>query len=146
MNQQLSDDLAEAGLFVSLFIVTLDINSGVYQACCAGHPPMLLRDVNGAVHDIDTDGMILGFSTDADYEIRQGQLEAGSCLLLYTDGITENLNPQREMFGDERLKQCFAEAEADAEQVLNAVDHAMFQWSQGHRQDDCTMLCISRDR
>lgn len=77
--------------FATAAYVTLDLRSGDFTACSAGHPPVLRycaeRDdwhvVGGRC------GPVLGVDEEARYEAYEGRLERGDALLLYTDGLIE---------------------------------------------------------
>ncbi|NRA36771.1 MAG: SpoIIE family protein phosphatase [Planctomycetes bacterium] len=144
MNEQLCDDLAEAGLFVSLMVVRIDTTNGLYQVGCAGHPPLLHRHANGDIQSLDADGMILGLMNDTTYEESENVLAEGEALLLYTDGIIEAQNTHHEIYGYKRLEENLAKSQLDPDSILDNIAHATFQWCHGRQNDDCTMLAVVR--
>lgn len=144
MNEQLCDDLAEAGLFVSLMIARIDTENGHYQLGCAGHPPLLHRHNNGDIQALDADGMILGLLNDAHYEESENILAKGEALLLYTDGIIEAQNSQQEIYGSHKLEDCLAQSQLDPDSILDNIAHSTYQWCNGKQTDDCTMLAVVR--
>ena len=96
-------------IFVTVFFGVLNPEDGALIYSNAGHnPPYLLRDRGGAV-PADTDqalhrtGMPLGIMEDTTWTQSAVQLDPGDTLVLYTDGVTDALNPQDTFYGEERL-------------------------------------------
>ncbi|MFH0518517.1 SpoIIE family protein phosphatase [Streptomyces sp. M41] len=69
----------------------------------AGHTLPVLIDTRHVARAVETDGLLLGISEDAELTERRMRLKPLESLLLYTDGITEARNAEGEQFGDERL-------------------------------------------
>ncbi len=71
-------------------IFELDFESGVLESVSAGHLPALLIDPRGEARFMETEpGLPLGVSVGGRYPCLHHELEAGSTLLLYTDGLVE---------------------------------------------------------
>ncbi len=72
------------------------------------------------------------------------ELAPGDTLVLYTDGITEAVNPQQEMFGDERLLQCLGcEQEQSASQTVTGLLEKVRSYISGAPQsDDITLIAV----
>ncbi|MDN0197883.1 SpoIIE family protein phosphatase [Streptomyces sp. S.PNR 29] len=80
----------DSGQFASCCYIRLDPASGRARAARAGHPPPLLRHPDGRTHVLDVPGgVVLGVDPDAQYPVTELQLESGSVLALYTDGLVE---------------------------------------------------------
>lgn len=104
LNRLLHDDLEQAELFVTVFYAKYDTTTRILSYSNAGHvTPVLLRCADGSCLNLDAEGLILGVTTDVDYEERQVQLEEDDIILLYTDGVTEARNSAGELFGFARL-------------------------------------------
>jgi len=138
--------------FVTCCYAVLDAGSGeiVYASC--GHPPALL--VRGAgkverVEELGNCGPALGAFEQEQFVERRVRLDPGDCLLLYTDGLTEALDPAGEAFGGERVREAFADLAgrdditavriAD-ELVRRVVDHV----ASDHLADDLTLVVVRR--
>jgi energy-coupling factor transporter ATP-binding protein EcfA2 len=92
----------QAGLFVTVFYGILDPDTGTLSYCNAGHlPPYLLSKQK--VQPLAGKGMALGVMEEMPWEHRTIQFPPDSALLLYTDGILDAQNPQRERFGTARM-------------------------------------------
>jgi serine phosphatase RsbU (regulator of sigma subunit)/CHASE2 domain-containing sensor protein len=104
-NTEVSRDNAQM-LFVSVFAGILDLDSGRLQYCNAGHDnPFRLRPGASSLLRIeDGDGPPLCAMADYAYRSASLQLEAGECLCLTTDGVTEAQNTAGELFGVARLQ------------------------------------------
>ena len=98
-----------ARAFVTCCYAVLDGSGGevVYASC--GHPPALLVRSRGRIEELENCGPALGAFEHEQFVDRRVSLEPGDCLLLFTDGLTEALNPGGEPFGSERVRAAFAE-------------------------------------
>ena len=125
------------GHYVTAAYVYLDMEKRILRYAGAGHPPVLMCDgTTGKVRDLDENGFFLSWTTDATYSSREVRLGQGDWIILYTDGITETRNREREEFGVERFRaftenNSFCSAEEFATKLLDELQH----WS-GHAADE----------
>ena len=113
INQSVKDTVIKANLmlsrfmdpgkFITLFYGILNLEKKTFTYTNAGHNFPFLLDNEGKVKTLEKGGMVLGILKDAPYEEETVQLEPASLLLLFTDGITEAVNAEEEMFEEERL-------------------------------------------
>ncbi len=96
-----------AGLFVTVFYGVLDRTSGELTYANAGHnPPYLLSARNGnIIQELDRTGVPLGILDGGTWQQRVVQLAAPDVLLMYTDGITEAQNAQKDFVDEDRLRE-----------------------------------------
>lgn len=96
----------ESSMFVTAFYGILEIETGLIYYCNAGHnPPYLIKKGGGLAQIGRGQGIALGVTTDlVTYEEHTLQLEKGDAFLLYTDGVTEAMNPARELYQERRLE------------------------------------------
>ena len=89
-------------------------------------------------------GFVLAGMEDMVYKENTYQLEDGDLLYLYTDGVTEADNVNHELFGEERLLDCFInKGYASPEDIIKTVKESMDGFINGNSQfDDITMLCL----
>lgn len=110
----------------------------------AGHiPPLLLR--NGRAEQSCCEGcMPVGLLEEATFKTESTQLEPGDTLVLVTDGITEAVNRDEEMFGPERLRDAAARyAGASVAELEAGILAAVDDFSRGaYQNDDITLLII----
>lgn len=80
----------DPGQFASCCYIRLDPASGLARVARAGHPPPLLRHPDGHTEVLDLPGgVVLGVDQRAHYPVSELQIEPGSVLALYTDGLVE---------------------------------------------------------
>ncbi len=83
---------------IGLFYGVLNLDSGKLTYVNAGHNPPILVKRSGETVVLDTGGLILGFRQDAVYDYGVLEMKAGDVLVLYTDGITETMDPEGNEF------------------------------------------------
>lgn len=103
LNNQLAADNEES-MFVTLFCAVLNLDSGLLTYANAGHNPPLLMPANGQAHFLSgRRQLVIGALEGYSYQNETLELKPGDQLLLYTDGVTEAMNPEDSLFGEERL-------------------------------------------
>lgn len=91
-----------AAEFVSLFYALIDVEQMKVTYCNCGHEPtLLIRD--GRITELNVGGLVLGVENDAEYEVGTTKLENGDILLFSTDGLTDALNFEEQLWGRERM-------------------------------------------
>jgi len=94
----------ETGMFVTLFIGNIDLKTRKMEYCNAGHNPIIVISPDGKAEFLHAKtNLAAGLFEDVPYEGETLQLEKGSRLLLYTDGISEAESGTKELYGEERL-------------------------------------------
>lgn len=94
----------EMGMFVTLFVARLDLKTGHMDYCNAGHNPILIIPPDGEPVFLHCKANIaIGLIGDFRYEAEQIDLEQGTRLIAYTDGVTEAEKADQSQFGEERL-------------------------------------------
>ena len=132
-------------MFVTVWLGVLDLQTGLLTAANAGHEYPILRKPGGAFELLkDRHGFVVGGLSGYQYREYQLQMEAGSRLFLYTDGLPEATNAQGQMFGIERTLAAVNEVrEASPREVLEHVKQSMDAFVGSAPQfDDTTMLCV----
>lgn len=142
-NETLHDDLAGAGLFITIFCGRLDAGTGVFEYANGGQTLPILARADGTVEELDADGLPAGFLPEADFELGQVPFGPGDRLLLMTDGVVEARGPDDEMFGEARAMNLVASHEGDAQQLVDAIHDAVGAWTGGRPQaDDITLVGV----
>ncbi len=129
--------------FVSMFYGVLNTETATLTYTNAGHnPPILFRE-NESIF-LEEGGIPLGIIEDIIYDEGQIQLAAGDVLLLYTDGVTEAMNDEREMFGLDRLMRLVKQNLAlDAQGLIDTIYDEVLKFSAGApRSDDLTLIVL----
>ena len=95
-----------ANMFVTSWIGVIELDTGLVRYVNAGHnPPIVLRAKDGTADYLRSrPGLVLGAMPGARYRPGEIALEPGDAIYLYTDGITEQTDPNGELFGEARLQ------------------------------------------
>ena len=130
--------------YFTLIYGILDIRSGIFRYMCAGHPPPLYltpekRIVTGEVANVP-----IGLFEDSQYEEGTIRLEPGGRLYLYSDGLLEARNPERDFFGELRLQEILRSTQRDSLQTsVQTTVGAVLKWTEhDHLQDDLSILAV----
>ncbi len=103
---------AAEGKFASLFYGVYDDATRTLSYVNAGHnPPIVVRHTEDGGHEtlaLQPSGMVVGLFANQRYERRTVELRPGDLLVVYTDGVTEAADHEREPFGEERLAELVA--------------------------------------
>jgi len=130
--------------FATFFYSILDTETGRLEYTNAGHNyPILVR--NSGDHELLRDGgVIVGMMEGAAYASRSIVLKPGDLLVLYTDGITEAMDSQGDIFGEPRLIDIVNQVpQLQAQGVLDYILEAVIEFTHGHLQaDDLTLVVI----
>ena len=146
VNNQLCEN-NEAGMFVTAFLGVLDIRTGRFTYVNAGHNPPLVSLGGGSYDWLKSRrGFVLAGMEDMHYKQQDITLVPGDSLFLYTDGVTEALNGENELYSEARLLAFFNQGGLSekplAEQLrLLHADIAAFA-SGAEQADDITMLLL----
>lgn len=105
INQTLCRDVMKAdNMFISLVIALVDLDEMVMTYCNAGHlPPLFFNPEDGEISQLKAGGMILGQFEEVPYVSDSVSLKAGDRMLCFTDGITESMDRNQNMYGREGL-------------------------------------------
>ena len=130
--------------FVTVFYAILDEKQRVLTYVNAGHNPPLLRRTDGTIEELEPTGPVIGLLDDTDYAERRVTLNDGDVLVMYTDGITEAINENEEMFSEERLKAVIGENHAlPAAEIIDAIRQAVESFCGAAPQfDDMTIMVL----
>ena len=137
----------DADRFITFFMAILHLDSGYMEYVNAGHNPPLVVRRNGATELLSSGGLLLGVMDGAGYERGAVRLEPGDVVALFTDGVTEAMNPAGEEYLEERLEAALQRAHTkSAADIVDLVhkDIAKFTGNVEELSDDLTMLVVKR--
>ena len=145
--EKVNNDLArdnESCMFVTIFLTILDISNGEVFYSSAGHNPPLLITANEAFFVESLNEPIAGVMPGMKYTTRYMQLVHGDILFLYTDGVTEAMNVNRELYSDKRLHALIQTvAVDDPADIIKAVNASIIEFvGDAEQSDDITMLAL----
>ncbi len=142
-------DHSEIGRYATMFFGILD-DQGHLEYINAGHPsPFLIR--KGVAEDVFTEGSYpVGLVPEAEYTAVGLQLEPGDTLVLFSDGVTEAMDPAEQLFGVPRLRECLmGHMQTPLEELQQTVLQSVENFARGASQaDDLTLAAgpLSRQR
>ncbi len=140
-------------MFITLFLAVLDIRSDKITYSRAGHEPAMLvkgSTEKNSVTELRGDGMALGMVEPALFsELIKDEVtdfSVGDLLCLFTDGVTEATNQEKEEFGLARLKDELLQNTGHTAQSLNQkIIRNLNKFSlQSLDRDDLTLLSVKR--
>lgn len=136
----------ERNQFVTAFYGILDASTRTLSYSNAGHNPPLLIDAQGELRFIERGEQPLGMFSDTRYHDHYLTLQPGDVLLLYTDGVTEALNPAGQEFGRDRLAGAvLAALNLTAKEMVASLQRTVINWTGGiGAGDDVTFFVIKK--
>ncbi|MFO7818340.1 MAG: SpoIIE family protein phosphatase [Desulfovibrionales bacterium] len=144
VNNDLSQDNPNC-MFVTLFIGVLDISTGSLAYANAGHnPPIILSNEAAAYYLKGISGPVAGAMEQTKYKELEITLSPGEGIFLYTDGVTEAMDTDKNIFSDERLLKLLQNSQyTGARETIETVkkDVAVFT-ADAPQSDDITMLML----
>ena len=130
-------DLSATEKFLTAVGLVLEAGSGRVEIVNAGHNDTLVRRRDGSIEPIPSGDTIIGFLANPKHERSVVELQPGDAVLLFTDGITEAVGSDDEMYGEERLHGVFAScAGRTARESLRRVFDAVDGFQSAERFDD----------
>ena len=119
--------------------------TGEFRYVTAGHEPIVFG-AKGLAYRLlpPPSGIFVGINEGATYGVASLTLGKGDLLLFYTDGVTEAMNPERQLYTVDRLLDCVGEAPAPSAKALaDRINHSVRRFAAGAPQsDDITMVIL----
>ena len=142
----------QANMFVTAIVGIFDFKLGEITFANAGHNlPLIYKNGKGFEWLKLKPNFILAGMKNINYVNQTIEVEKGDKIFLYTDGVTEALNNDKELFSNDRLINClndgFIKDSTNAHDILNHVQSSVNNFTQGAEQaDDITMLVIDYEK
>ena len=134
-------------MFVTVFYGIYNIKTGEIRYTNAGHNLPYLLKKDGNIERLPVAGnMAVGIFDDSQYTEATLQLQPGETLLLYTDGVTEAINPREEEFTEMRLEQTLKKVTSSScQEIIDTIKADVEAFADGAEQsDDITLLALKR--
>ena len=144
VNNQLCEGNDE-GYFITVWLAVFEISTGKGVAANAGHEHPVLRRAGGGYElQVYRHSMPVGSMKGIPFRQHEFLLNPGDSFFVYTDGVAEATNEQKEMFGTKRMLDALnKDPDAPPEQILPNVKSEIDRFVDGAEQfDDITMLCF----
>jgi len=145
INNQLYDDLTNVELIITLFICQLKSSSSHLTYASAGHGQALIwKNLTRNYIELQATGLPIGVVENTTYDESNFTIDPGDILLIYSDGVTEAINPQNEQFGISRLIELVKKyAEKSSNQLVEAIFEAINSFICNEEiQDDISIIAI----
>lgn len=147
VNNELVDG-NDACMFVTLFCAVFDLSDGSLKYANAGHNPPVIRHADGRQEWITRpSGTVAGVMEDSPYTTGETTLPEGAVLVLYTDGVTEAMNPESALYDESRLAARLAasgSARSCRELTEDLVNDIRAFAAGAEQSDDITILMLKR--
>jgi phosphoserine phosphatase RsbU/P len=136
-------DHVEVGRYATMFFGILD-DVGRMEYINAGHPSPILMRAGTAVEAFTEGSFPVGLVPEAEFSAATLQLEPNDTLLLFSDGVTEAMDPDEELYGVARLRGLLqGKHELALEEIQKTVLESVENFARGARQaDDLTVLLV----
>jgi sigma-B regulation protein RsbU (phosphoserine phosphatase) len=135
----------DTGMFVTIFLGMLDTATGeVLYSNCGHNPPLTIgRDGKAEFLRLEA-GLVAGVRENFEYASGRIVLSEGETLFMYTDGVTEAMNPADELFSEERLRRSLMALSAKPiGEMIGGLTEEIIFFAQGAPQsDDITMMAL----
>jgi len=132
-------------MFVTVFCAILDTHKGELEYANAGHNPPLIY-TGGEKFEYLKIGksFVLGAMQDMTFKSEKLILKPNDIFFMYTDGVTEAINPNEELFEDERLQKAISKLkDENLPEMIKGIREEIKAFEQGAPQfDDITMLAL----
>ena len=147
VNDYIAVNHSRTNMFVTLFVGIIDQQAGIVSYVNGGHDAPIVVGKDGIKTRLMPSGPAVGVMDGVKFQMRQVQLEPGDFLLAYTDGVSEALNMQEEMFTEKQLlalvETVCQDATLTTQQLLDRINEAV----QAHvgdapPSDDVTLLAL----
>lgn len=135
--------------FVTMFYAVLNAKNGIFNVASAGHNPVLFFDSSEfLVKKITASGMFLGTFENLSFEEKTCHIDEGDIFFMYTDGLVEAMNRDREQYGYDRLvSKIMMFSEYSADSLIKEVMADVKDFTAGTAfEDDITILVIKRNK
>ncbi len=135
----------QESMFITVWIGILEMSTGKVVAANAGHEYPVIKKPGGSYEMLkDKHGLVIGGLEGIVYNEYELQLEPGSRIFLYTDGVPEATDAEGKLFGLHRMMEALnSDRDAAPEQLLKNVRKAVDSFVVDAEQfDDLTMMCV----
>ncbi len=150
MNDFVTEDMKK-GMFVTIFYVILDSKNRVISYSSAGHNPMILfRAETDETFFLNPRGFPVGISLPDNtlfrrsIDVEKVKMKKDDMLVIYTDGVTEAMNEQRDQYGEERLIRVIKRyGRLSPQEFIDHLNEDIKIFTGGYAQnDDITVVSI----
>ena len=144
-NDYISVEHGHESMFATLLFGVLNPATGEFSYINGGHEPPFIIGPSGIKETLKTAGPVVGIVTGAEFKIHQSHLAPGDILIGYTDGVTEALSPQEQIFSKEKFLALLQRPASSATELIQRIQNDLFKHIDNAPQfDDITMIAVHR--
>jgi len=145
-NDYIAEEHGEESMFATLFFGVLNPQTGKMAYVNAGHEPVLIINQSGVKESLKSTGPVVGMMPAMEYQVKQVRIDPGDTLIGYTDGVTEAMSPQQNLFGKKRFLTLLENPTPTASNLIEQIKIELFNHIDNAPQfDDITMLALHRE-
>ena len=137
------------GRFVTFVLCVIDLRTAEMTLAIAGHMPIMIRKTDGSIFEFDQSivGVPIGVIEGFPYEVSTRTIERGETCVIYTDGVSEAMNPKNELYGMDRLRDLVkASVGGQADALGKVILGDVRKFANGRAQnDDITIMVFGRN-
>ncbi len=144
LNDVVRSTAQKRGTFMTFCYLLLDPQRGILGCSANGHPFPLIAHNNGTAEEVRAvGGLPLGVRPHMTLNLIEAPLKPGDIILLYTDGLPEQLNAEGEPWGYDAMRKKFSDLVQDGGNVIGELLKATLAYGEGMEQgDDMTLVSI----
>lgn len=147
--KKINDTIAdgnESGMFVTLFMGCLDLETGHLSYCNGGHNPIVVIPNHGEPYFLSQKPNIaIGVFSGFDFELQETDLDRGTRLVLYTDGVSEAERFDKSQYGNDRLlawAKSNGNSDNEEKACMSLLEDVQKFTADNEQNDDITILSI----
>lgn len=147
INHQMCTRAVE-GRFVTFVLIVLNLETGEMKIANAGHMPVMIRKTDGTIEEFGEEavGVPIGVIDEFPYDVLTRTIEKGETCVIYTDGVSEAMNPNSDLYGVDRLRELMqASTGGHADELGKTILADVRKFADGRDQnDDITIMVFGR--
>jgi sigma-B regulation protein RsbU (phosphoserine phosphatase) len=142
INKSVYQDAKVSEVFATLSVLVLNNKSNTVKYTGAGDLPVIWFSAsNREIKKIKSNGMLLGFAENGNYEDITIEMKTGDCLFLVTDGIIETRNADGEQFGAKKFDEVLKNISSGGN-PLEIIKKEFINYTESKFEDDISLITI----
>lgn len=147
INHQMCTRAVE-GRFVTFVLIVINLETGEMKIANAGHMPVMIRKTDGSIEEFGEEavGVPIGVIDEFPYDVLTRTIEKGETCVIYTDGVSEAMNPASDLYGVDRLRELMQASQGGhADELGKTILADVRKFANGRPQnDDITIMVFGR--
>jgi sigma-B regulation protein RsbU (phosphoserine phosphatase) len=144
-NDYLASEHSDSGMFASLFVGVLNTGDGRLAYVNAGHEAPLIVSRDGIRQKMKATAPVVGAIPEARFEAQTVVIGEDETLVVYSDGVTEAMSPEKEFFGRDKFNLSACRVSVSASALIAALEEELFTHIRNASQhDDITIVAVHR--